>query len=211
MKISKIHIISLVVIALMFVGAYLTMSTLPTKIATHWNFADQADGFTENKNFVFFIPALAFIVLEIYMWIQKFDPLHKNAEEIKKYYEGVGLVITLFFAYLQCITMLWNISATFSMSKALSPAFACLFIFIGYILPKTKQNWFLGVRTPWAMTNENNWQKTHEFGGKLFIFSGFIMLLGVVLGPIGLGAGIACVLISSIIVYFYSYKLSKKK
>lgn len=194
----------------MCIASWCVLPILPERIATHWGIQDTADGFTENKNFIFFIPLLTFVFFELLMWIRKFDPLKDNSEKMKVYYENMGLVMVCFFAYLHVVTILWNAWAEFPMSKALAPAFGILFIYIGYILPKTKQNWFMGIRTPWAMTSEENWKKTHELGGKFFIISGIISCSGAIIGSYGLLAGIICILLSSIAIYAYSYGLSKK-
>jgi len=51
-----------------------------------------------------------------------------------------------------------------------------LFIVLGNYLGKIKMNWFMGIRTPWTMSSENVWNKTHRFGGKMFILAGLLMI-----------------------------------
>jgi len=64
------------------------------------------------------------------------------------------------------------------MPQALSPAFAILLYYSGTLTEKAKQNWFVGIRTPWTLSSEKVWQKTHKIGGKLFKICGIIALLG---------------------------------
>jgi uncharacterized membrane protein len=52
-----------------------------------------------------------------------------------------------------------------------------LFIFLGNILPKIPSNYFAGVRTPWTLTSEKNWYKTHRVSGYVFVIGGIFMML----------------------------------
>ena len=64
------------------------------------------------------------------------------------------------------------------MSQALSPAFGMLFYYLGILTQNAKRNWFIGIRTPWTLSSDVVWDKTHRIGGKLFKAAGIIALLG---------------------------------
>ena len=59
------------------------------------------------------------------------------------------------------------------------PLISIFYIVMGIFMPKIKKNYFVGIRTPWTIHNENVWNKTHQFSGKLFILAGIISLLGI--------------------------------
>ncbi len=52
-----------------------------------------------------------------------------------------------------------------------------LFLVFGIFMPRTKQNRIFGVRIKWALENEDNWNATHRFTGKLWIICGFASML----------------------------------
>ena len=66
----------------------------------------------------------------------------------------------------------------FDFNLALVPALGLLFIFIGSVLPKLKRNWFIGIRTPWTMSDDIVWENTHKLGSKLFMITGIIIMIG---------------------------------
>jgi uncharacterized membrane protein len=66
------------------------------------------------------------------------------------------------------------------MNQVLSPAFGILFFYCGILIEKVKRNWFIGIKTPWTLSNEKVWDKTHQLGGKLFKIVGIIAFLGII-------------------------------
>ena len=83
-----------------------------------------------------------------------------------------------------------------------------VFASIGFILPKCRQNYTIGIRLPWTLSSEKNWEKTHSFGGRLWVWGGIIMaILGI------LGFGIALIfgmLVLAIVPMIYSYVYYRK-
>ena len=65
------------------------------------------------------------------------------------------------------------------MTKFIIPAFAVLLFYIGILIKHAKRNWFIGIRTPWTLSSDKVWDKTHALGGKLFQVSAVITLGGI--------------------------------
>lgn len=81
-----------------------------------------------------------------------------------------------------------------------------LFIFIGNYMPKTKQNSTLGIKIFWTLNNEENWNKTHRFAGKVWVIGGFVMVFSMFRPDLAIIAMLVCVIIPII----YSYNIYKK-
>jgi len=79
------------------------------------------------------------------------------------------------------------------------PAMAALFYYCGILVENAKRNWFIGIRTPWTLSNEKVWEKTHKLGGKLFKAAAIIILFGIVLK----GYALLFILVPVIFVSFY--------
>ena len=96
------------------------------------------------------------------------------------------------------------------MVQMMSPAFAALLYYIGVVLEKTKSNFFVGIRTPWTISDETVWEKTHKLGGKLFKASGIIALFGVFFKEFAFVLIIVPILAASAYAFVYSYIEYKK-
>ncbi|MFH0869643.1 MAG: SdpI family protein [archaeon] len=105
------------------------------------------------------------------------------------------------------MTIAWNLGYMFSMTLLLVPALAALFFCAGVLISKAKRNWFIGIRTPWTLSSDAVWDKTHELGGKLFKLSGILALAGMLFGDYAFWFVLAPVLAFSLFLVYYSYRL----
>ena len=78
-------------------------------------------------------------------------------------------------------------------------------------LPMLKRNWLAGIKTPWTISNEQVWKKTHDLGGRLFKISGLIGLLGLLIQEYAFSFMVGPILISTIYLVLYSYLEYKKQ
>jgi uncharacterized membrane protein len=77
--------------------------------------------------------------------------------------------------------ILWNLGIKISPNITFPVAIGILFYYIGVMLEKAKRNYFIGIRTPWTLHDEEIWDKTHQLGGKLFKIGGVLSALGVLI------------------------------
>ncbi len=146
------------------------------------------------------MPFLSVGLALLFALIPKMDPLKANIQKFKNYYYGFAMMVMLFLFYLYLLTIFWNLGIRFNMTQLLTPAFAILFYFCGVLVEKAERNWFIGIRTPWTLSNEMVWKKTHTIGGKLFKAAGAIALFGMLLPSYA----ILFVLIPAILVAFFT-------
>jgi hypothetical protein len=85
----------------------------------------------------------------------------------------------LFLAAIQAAIISHNLGSPLDPMYVVLPAVGILIFYLGTIMPKTRRNWFIGIRTPWTISSDHVWQKTHELGGHLFQVLGIIIVLGV--------------------------------
>lgn len=163
---------------LMLALSILVYSRMPDMIATHWGICGAADGYSNKKFGLFFLPIFSFLLYGLLTWLPNLDPKKKNIELFKSSYEKFILLFFLFFFYLHLLTILWNLGYKISFNQAFAPAIATLFYGMGLLIEKAKMNYFIGIRTPWTLSNEEVWDETHKKGGYGFKISGAITLLG---------------------------------
>jgi len=172
---------------------------MPEEIAIHWNLSGEPDSYTPKLLGVFLMPIFSSILLLFFLIIPKIDPLKQNIQIFRKYYDWFIVLMIGFFFYLHLIILLWNSGMRFSMVQAFAPAFALLFYYCGVLVENAKRNWFIGIRTPWTLSSEKVWDKTHKLGGKLFKMVGLIALLGIFFE----GYAVVFLIVPVIIVAFY--------
>jgi uncharacterized membrane protein len=110
--------------------------------------------------------------------IPRIDLLKVNIERFKRFYYGFVIILLLFLFYLYLLTILWNLEIGFSTMQLLVPALAVLFYCCGILVEKAKRDWFIGIRTPWTLSSEAVWNKTHRIGRNLFKAASVVVLLG---------------------------------
>ncbi len=151
------------------------------------------------------MPLISVGMLLLFILIPRIDPLKSNIQLFRKYYDGLVVLIIVFLFYLYLLTIFWNTGHTFNMLTFLSPAFAILFYYVGILIENSKRNWFIGIRTPWTLSSDKVWDKTHKIGGKLFKIAGLLALLAVFIESYAILIIVAPVIIVSIYTIVYSY------
>jgi uncharacterized membrane protein len=177
-KITTFILLALIAVTAV-IGAVLYPS-LPDQIASHWNTAGEANGWSSKFWGVFLFPLLMAGLFALYFIIPRIDPLKANIESFRKYYDKFWVLMFAFFAYIFGLSMWWNLGYEFNFTAAMVPAMAVMLYSLGVITERTKRNWFVGIRTPWTLSSDVVWDKTHKLGGKLFKIAAAISLVGLV-------------------------------
>jgi len=175
--------------------AFLTMNALPEtgQIPIHWNHKGEADGFAsaaEARKLVWIMPGLTVLTGAILALAVKIDPRRQNIQKSSRAYLAVWigtLVLMVVISALIGYSMTKGGASTRDMAMApglIVAAISGLFVVIGNYLPKTRSNWFFGIRTPWTLSSEEAWEKTHRITGRLFIGLGIAGLISVFLLPV---------------------------
>jgi len=205
------NIVLLAIVALAFVTGAFFYPQLPSQIASHWDASGQVNGYMDKFWGIFLLPFIMLGIFILYAVIPLIDPFKANIKEFKKYYNAIWIFLEVFFLYVYGLSVAWNLGYRFNFTVAIVPAVAVLWFFMGTFLKNVKRNWFMGIRTPWTLSSDIVWEKTHKLGGKLFQVSAVISLLGLFFGE---GALIFFIVVpailSAIIAVVYSYLEYKK-
>ena len=152
MKKNEIVMVVLTVVA--FVVAYLIYPALPERAASHWNAAGEVNGYMSRFWAVMILPLIMVIFSLMFILIPRIDPLKKNIAQFRKYFDWFVFFMMLFLVYIYALTIFWNFGWRFNFAVAITPAFAVLFYVCGIMVGKTKRNFFIGIRTPWTLSND---------------------------------------------------------
>jgi len=207
---KKTNLIIISIIVLSFLSALYLYPQLPDRVASHWNAQGQIDGYMPKFWGVFLMPAITLAIFLLFLLIPIIDPLKKNIDKFRNYFNWLIILIVVFLLYVYSLTVFWNLGYRFNMTLFMTPAVGLLFFYIGVILKHAERNWFIGIRTPWTLSSDVVWKKTHQLGAKLFKVAGIIAILGIFFAENALWFAIIPAIASSLFLLVYSYFEHKK-
>jgi uncharacterized membrane protein len=185
---------------------------LPNQMASHWNTANQVDGYVSRFWGAFLMPVISVAMLPLFLVIPRIDPLKANIAKFREYFNVFIALIVGFMVYMHVLTMLWNLGYNqFNMGIAMLPAMGLLFIFAGIMMRQAKRNFFIGIRTPWTLSSDRVWDETHRLGSTLFIASGILALFGAFFPDYAVWFILVPVLGSTLFLLVYSYMLYQRE
>ena len=205
-------LILLMIVAATIVGVAL-WNRLPDTMASHWDASDQVNGYMSKFWGVFLMPLVALGVGLLFLAVPNIDPLRANIAQFRAAFNLLGAFVIAFLLYIYLLSLRWNLGDTsFRMSQAILPALGILFFFLGFLMRKTKRNFFIGIRTPWTLSSDHVWEETHRLGSILFMISGGMVFLGSFFGEATALWFLFVPLIgSTIVTLFYSYVLYQRE
>lgn len=193
------------IVAILFVIGIILYPSMPEQMASHWNENGEVNGYMSKFWGVFFTPFISLGLVILFLLIPKIDPLKSNIEKFRKYYDKFIVLILLFLVYVYLLIIFWNLGYRFNMTTMIFLMIAPLFYYSGILIENAKRNWFIGIRTPWTLSSETVWDKTHKIGGKLFKLCGVFVFLGILFEKYALYFIIIPVILSSLYLFIYSY------
>ncbi len=174
---KKINIYSLILIVLVLTMTIIFYDKLPEEIPIHWNLKGEVDNYV-SKPFGAFLSPLLMVAIWLGMkFLPNIDPRRHNYKKFESSYEiAIGVLVTFAFV-LQMAIILFSLGYDISMDRIIMVMAGVIFVVIGNYLPKAKSNFFYGIKTPWTLSSEISWKKTHRLGGRLFVVSGLAIIL----------------------------------
>ncbi len=202
-------IVLVCVSAASFVGIAVAFFFLPESIPIHWGVDGKVDRWGHRAN-VFWMGALPLVMTLLAWFLPKIDPKRESYERHAKPYAIIISIITAFFIAIGWLTVAVSLGLPVDMADWIRGGIGVLFIGMGNFLGQVKRNYFVGIKTPWALADDEVWRKTHRRGAWIFVIMGLAFLVSVVVpdGPIlytlfaALGAGI-------VYIYAYSYAVHR--
>jgi uncharacterized membrane protein len=154
-----------------FVFALIVYDRLPETMATHFGIEGQADGW-QGKG--------SFLVLGIPLFMKesrRIDPRSENYEKFDSVYEIFRLGITLFLSAAVGATIFYNLGYAFSMQMFVLVGLGLFLMTIGNYMGQVRFNYFIGIKTPWTLANEEVWRRTHRASGPLIVITGVVTVI----------------------------------
>ena len=203
---KKTLFITCAVILLPIIAGLMLWDRLPDRIPTHWGIGGEVDGWSGKGFAVFAMPALMLGIQLLCFFVTASDPKRGNIR--RKYLSMVLWIIPVLSVMTSCISYAVALGAQIRVEQVIPGFIGLMFVIIGNYMPKFQQSYTLGIKLPWTLSSEENWNRTHRFGGKIWALGGIGVLFCTLMGW-----GIASIVILAVVVIVptvYSYVLYRK-
>jgi uncharacterized membrane protein len=204
------EIVGLFLIAAMFLLAAAVWNTMPDSIPVHFGLDGQPDRYGGKFEGLLSMPLTAAGLYLLFFFLPRIDPRGERYARFAGAYTIIRTAVIALLAAVQVVIILQTRGVAIDVSTIVALLIGLLFMVLGNYMGKIRPNWFVGIRTPWTLSSEESWNKTHRLGGKVFVVMGFVIAAAslfqkpwILLGSIGL------LLIATVVLAVYSYLIWK--
>lgn len=176
MKNKKLRILTYLIAFGAFLLTLILYPMLPEQIPTHWN----ANGTVTYgaRSTIFLTASLNPLFAFLFDILPKIDPRRQNYDKFGGYYDSFCILMQVFMLIMNGVVLTETFRpGTLSVPIVVMLGVGLLFLFLGNIMPKFKSNFYMGIKTPWTISSEEVWRKTHRLGGKCFFLVGLLSIL----------------------------------
>lgn len=174
-KNKGLMILTSVIIVLPMVVGILLWDQLPEKMAIHWGANGEADGWSSRPVAVFGMPLLLLAIHWLGVWLTGEDKRNRHQNE---------KVLQLMF-WIAPVVSLFGMGSTYAsalgqplrIDRLALLLLGIIFAMIGNYMPKCRQNYTIGIKVVWTLSDEENWNATHRLAGKLWMIGGLLLML----------------------------------
>lgn len=213
---NKKFILAIIIVVVQVIASLVVAMQLPEdiKIPTHWNIQGEIDNYAGRWEGTMMMAGINASILILMIFMPFFSVRYKkNSERFDKIIPTITTIIVGFFALIHLFSLLIATGKIPNEINLMFMILGLLFILLGNIFPKIPSNYYVGIRTPWNLSSESNWRKTHRFGGVCYLFGGTMMLVSSIFSKMNptLNSVIFIIFISlALVPVLYSFILFKK-
>jgi uncharacterized membrane protein len=179
---------------------------LPERVVTHWGVSGQPDGWSPPLAAALLLPVLGLVGAAFLTIVPRIDPRRASFELHASTYWLVCNAVLVFLAALQVAVIGYGLGWPISIDRLMPFALSGLLILIGNVMTRMRPNWFMGIRTPWTLSSERVWRKTHRLGGYCFVAAGIVIAAIALAGPEHVAYGVVgAVGLAALVPAGYSY------
>lgn len=205
---------SLTILAASVLTSVLSYAHLPERVASHWNVRGEVDAWTSRDFHAWFFPALLSGIYLLLVVVPSMDPRRERYVEFARVYNIFRNLILLVLFSVFLLATLFNVGYDVNIGKSVPFIIGLLMLVIGNYMGKLKRNWFVGIRTPWTLSSDNIWAKTHRLGGLMFVAFGLLLMatpyLPTFMAMPTLFSGIFMAVVLPFAYSYYLFRQSKK-
>ena len=202
-------------VAISLVISIIAFGHLPDPMPIHWDIQGQVNGYGSRWVGAFLNPLIMLAMAAMIPVLPRIDPRGRNYEKFgKSYLTMMNAVITIMFL-IHIFALGSALGMNLPIRRLVPAALGLLLIVIGNILPRVRPNWMMGIRTPWTLSSDRVWERTHRLGGYLMMGLGVLLVLATPFTPASAAfililGGILIVALGSVIYSYVAWRQEKR-
>lgn len=150
---------------------------LPPRVATHWGLNGQPDGYSSKLLAVTMLPVMILAMRGLLTVLPRIDPKGENYRKFENTYWLIFNGVIVFMGVVHLAVLGYGLGAPVRMDRVVAAGVGVLFIVVGNYITRVEPNWFVGIRTPWTLSSERVWHRTHRVGGWILVIGGALIVL----------------------------------
>ncbi len=164
------------------VYSLIMLARMPAIVPTHWGISGKPDAYGSPTFILWLMPGVEVFILILTLALPVLSPKRYEVTRFARTYGYAMFLVTLLMAVMHFVIVDAAGGAKVDMSRVMGIVMFAFFMGIGNVLGKVKQNFFMGVRTPWTLADGRVWDQTHREAGHLWLLGG---LMGLILSLCG--------------------------
>ena len=149
---------------------------LPPLVATHFNVHGQPNGWSSRFVAAALVPALVLVMAAVFAVLPKIDPRKANYAKFGPAYWTIANAVLVVVTAIHVVVLMKALGWEIDMTRVAMAGVGALLVLIGNLMTRIRPNWFVGIRTPWTLSSETVWRRTHRFGGVAFVIAGVCLV-----------------------------------
>jgi uncharacterized membrane protein len=208
MKFGKFELASLALVLSSFAAVAILYQRLPDIVPVHWGLSGEANRFAPKPWGPFIGPIMSAALFTIFLTLPYISPKGFRIEPFSRVYRIIQLTVQIFLFVLLLAQLLTGIGFAVPIRRVAMASTGVFIIVLGNLMGKVRRNFFVGIRTPWTLGNDEVWSRTHRLGGWLMVLAGFVFAMAGLMGR-GFLIGVAVLASAAILPVIYSYVVSR--
>ncbi|NUU61167.1 SdpI family protein [Paenibacillus agri] len=191
--------------------ALFNYNALPDQLPAQFGVTGEVNRYWSKDSAIACLGLLGLLMPLLMHFIRSIDPRKENYAKFENAYAMTRLAMALLFDFIFVLVIMYGLNINLPVGKIAIGAVGILFIIIGNYMPQVKDNYFIGLHTPWTLHNPEVWRKTHRLAGGLWVIGGLLMIGAIFTGGIWNTVVIVTALVlTTLIPVAYSWMLAQR-
>lgn len=183
-------------------------SRLPDEMPLHWGLSGTPDRFGSRLEGAFLMPLVMVVLFVVMRWYPSRDPRAPNIAKFRGAYDSVVTATIAMLALVHVAVLGVALGWQIDMTTVGLAGLGVLLVLIGNLLPLARSNFIFGIRTPWTLSSEQVWTRSHRVGGYSTVAAGVLTIACAFIGgSLGPSIALASLLVAALVPVVYSYLL----
>lgn len=191
--------------------ALLNYSKLPDQLPAQFSITGKVNTYWSKSSLIAFFSFMGILFPLGMQFMRTIDPKRENYNKFQSAYKMIRLAVAVICDVALVLSVSYGLDQQFAAGKWAMVSVGILFAVIGNFMPQIRDNYFMGVRTPWTLANPEVWRKTHRFSGIMWVAGGLLIAIGAFMPKtLSVSMIIAALLLVIVLPYVYSWIISRR-